>query len=317
MKIVLIGGTGHIGTYLVPRLVSAGHEVIVITRGNRQPYQPHPAWQSVQRVQLDRSTAEKDGSFGPGIRALKPDVVMDMVCFTLESAQHIVDNLRGAVQLFAHCGTVWIHGFPVHSPIREDDPRAPLEEYGIQKSAIERYLLDQARRTGFPAVALHPGHIVGPGWLPVAPTGCHDPQVFARLARGEEVALPNLGLETLHHVHADDVAQGFYNALTHWNQAIGESFHLVSPAALTLRGYAQEVAAWFGQTANLRFLSLVDWKRTLPPDLVESAIAHITHSTSCSISKAARLLEYAPRYSSLEAVHESVDWLIQNGQIIL
>ena len=26
-------------------------------------------------------------------------------------------------------------------------------------------------------------------------------------ARGEELALPNLGLETVHHVHADDVAQ--------------------------------------------------------------------------------------------------------------
>ena len=28
MRVVVIGSTGHIGTYLVPRLIAAGHEVI-------------------------------------------------------------------------------------------------------------------------------------------------------------------------------------------------------------------------------------------------------------------------------------------------
>lgn len=32
MKIVVIGGSGHIGTYLVPRLVRAGHQVVSLTR---------------------------------------------------------------------------------------------------------------------------------------------------------------------------------------------------------------------------------------------------------------------------------------------
>ena len=54
MKATVIGGTGHIGTYLVPRLWQAGHEVTVVTRGKRQAYQPHPAWQSVATVALDR-----------------------------------------------------------------------------------------------------------------------------------------------------------------------------------------------------------------------------------------------------------------------
>jgi NAD(P)-dependent dehydrogenase (short-subunit alcohol dehydrogenase family) len=30
MVIVVIGGTGHIGTYLIPRLVAARHEVILV-----------------------------------------------------------------------------------------------------------------------------------------------------------------------------------------------------------------------------------------------------------------------------------------------
>ena len=31
-RIVIIGGSGHIGTYLVPRLVSAGFEVVSVSR---------------------------------------------------------------------------------------------------------------------------------------------------------------------------------------------------------------------------------------------------------------------------------------------
>ena len=42
--------------------------------------------------------------------------------------------------------------------------------------------------------------------------------------------------------YADDVARGFERALTNWGGAVGESFHLVSPAALSLRGYAEAVA---------------------------------------------------------------------------
>ena len=35
-RVVVIGATGHIGTYLVPRLVRAGHEVVAISRGERR-----------------------------------------------------------------------------------------------------------------------------------------------------------------------------------------------------------------------------------------------------------------------------------------
>ena len=38
MRAIVIGGTGHIGTYLVPRLVRLGYEVVNISRSQRDPY---------------------------------------------------------------------------------------------------------------------------------------------------------------------------------------------------------------------------------------------------------------------------------------
>ena len=316
MRVVVIGGTGHVGTYLTPRLVEAGHEVICVGRQQRAPYQPHPAWKSVQQVKIDRDAAERDGSFGRQIRDLAPDVVVDMICFTRESAEQIVEALRGSVRHFLHCGSIWVHGHSVQVPTAETQPRCPLDDYGRNKAAIEAYLLGEAQRTGFPATVIHPGHIVGPGWIPVNPAGNCNPKVFARLARGEELSLPNLGMETLHHVHASDVALAFLQATTHWSQSVGESFHAVSPGALTLRGYAEALATWFGQPARLRFMPWEEWRTTVSEEDGEATWDHVAHSPCCSIAKAERLLDYRPRYSSLDAVKEALEWLIADAGLL-
>ena len=315
MRVVVIGGTGHIGSYLVPRLVEAGHEVVALSRGQREPYHPHAAWKSVEQQTVDRSAEESAGTFGTRIRDLKADVVIDLISFTLASTQQLVEAIRGDVQHFLHCGTVWVHGPSAVVPTTETQPRRPFGEYGIQKAAIEAYLLDQSRRTQFPATVLHPGHIVGPGWSPLNPEGHFDDAVWGKLARGEELTLPNLGLETVHHVHADDVAQAFMCALTHWNAAVGESFHVVSEAALTLRGYAYAMGDWFGQPANVRFVPWATLEHEIDPKQAGAIYDHIAHSPNCSIAKARRAIGYHPRYSSLQAVMQSVAWLRDEGRI--
>ncbi|UCH26344.1 MAG: NAD-dependent epimerase/dehydratase family protein [Trueperaceae bacterium] len=315
MRVTLIGGTGHIGTYLVPRLVDLGCELTVVSRRQREPYRPHGAWKKVEHVEIDREEAEQSGDFGKEILALNPDVVIDLICFTPASARQLVEALRGQVQQFLHCGTVWVHGPSAVVPTTEAAPRRPFGAYGVDKAAIEADLLAEARRNGFPATVLHPGHIVGPGWSPLNPQGHFDPRVFSMLARGEEVALPNLGLETVHHVHADDVAQSFVQAMLRWSSAVGESFHVVSPAALTLRGYAEAVAGWFAQEANLAFLPWEEWKETVSEEEAQATWDHIAHSPNCSIEKARSLLGYEPRYSSLQAVQEAVDGLIASGAV--
>ncbi len=312
MRVVIIGGTGHVGTYLVPRLFNAGHDVVCVSRGQRRAYQNHAGWASVQQVKIDRDETEDKNQFGQQIHDLKPDVVIDMICFKPESARQLVEALRGQVQHFIHCGTVWVHGPSEQVPTTEDHPRKPLGDYGIKKAAIESYLLKEARETRFPATVLHPGHIVGPGWAPLNPAGNFNPHVFSTISKGKELTLPNIGLETLHHVHADDVAQTFMKAINNWSCAVGESFHVVAEKALTLRGYAQAMYAWFGKESNIRYLAWDQWKETVCQEDAEQTWEHIAHCPNCSTVKAQRLLDYEPRYTSLQAIQESVQWLIDN-----
>jgi nucleoside-diphosphate-sugar epimerase len=205
----------------------------------------------------------------------------------------------------------------VEVPTSEEAPRAPFGDYGVRKAAMEAALLDFARRRGFPATVLHPGHIVGRGWVPLNPAGNFNPEVFAAIARGQTLTLPNLGLETVHHVHADDVAQGFVRALGARQASAGESFHLVSPAALTLRGFAERMFAWFGRRPALAYLPWEQWRGTVSEEDARSTWDHIAHSPCCSIRKAQRVLGYQPRYTSLEAVTESVQWLQDNNDPLM
>src|SRR3954451_5169579 len=309
-RIVVIGATGHVGTYLIPRLVRAGHDVVAISRGTRAPYTPAPEWSAVERVTDDREAP----GFEERVAALGADAVIDMVCFTPQEAQRLVDALRPSRPLLVHCGTIWVHGPAARVPITEDEPRTAYGEYGTGKAAIEALLWRETIAGGVPSVVLHPGHISRPGWNVITPAGNLDNDVWRRLASGEPLPLPDLGLGVLHHVHAEDVAQAFEGALTR-PAANGSSFHVVSEQAMTLRGLATGVAGWFGREP---VIDLVDWaqfERRVGAEHATASREHVARGIAASIDRARDVLGYRPRYSSLDALHESLRWLAANGHV--
>ena len=315
MRVAIIGGTGHIGSYLTPRLAEAGHSVLCVTRGLKTPYRDHSAWKFIENVLVDRSAEEAAGNFGERIASLDPEVVIDLTCYTPESSEQLTTSLLGRIEHFIHCGTIWVHGHSCEVPTTEEAPRLPFGEYGIRKAAIESQLLHLSRQNQFPATILHPGHLVGVGWNPINPQGHFNPEAFSTLANGQQLLLPNLGLETVHHVHADDVAQAFICAMARRSVAIGESFHVVSPAALTLRGFAERMGYWFGHLAKLSFHPWDEWTNTVSEKDARATWDHIAHSPNCSITKARTLLGYQPRYTSLEAVQEAVSDMQHRGVV--
>jgi nucleoside-diphosphate-sugar epimerase len=313
-RIAVIGATGHIGTYLVPRLVRGGHEVIALSRGAREPYQPSPAWETVTRITVDRDAEDEAGTFGARIADLRPDVVVDLICFTPGSARQLIGALRPSRPLLLHCGTIWVHGPALRVPVTEDEPRTAYGEYGTGKVAIEALLHRETLAGGVPSVILHPGHISGPGWPVITPAGTLDPSVWTQLATGQPLALPDQGLGVLNHVHADDVAQAFERALTR-PAAIGASFHVVAEQAMTLRGLATEVAGWFGREPKLDLVEWAEFERRSGSEHAQVTREHTARSITASIARAADVLGYTPRYSSLEALREALTWLVANGQV--
>ena len=198
-------------------------------------------------------------------------------------------------------------------PITEDEPRTAYGEYGTGKAAIEAFLHRESLSGGVPSVVLHPGHISGP-WPVITPAGNLDLDVWRRLATGEPLALPDLGLGVLHHVHGDDVAQAFERALTR-PAAIGSSFHVVSEQAMTLRGLAAGVAGWFGREPDIELVDWADFERRVGAEHAGATREHVARGIAASIDRARDVLGYRPRYTSLDAMHESLRWLVGNGLV--
>ncbi|PRY59793.1 NAD-dependent epimerase/dehydratase family protein [Glycomyces artemisiae] len=315
MKIVVIGGSGHIGTYLVPRLVRAGHEVVNISRGKRAAYADAPEWAQVEQVTADREQQDADGVFGDTVAALRPDAVVDLVCFTLDSATALVERLRGETGHLLHCGTVWRYGVSHRSPIREGEGTPPFGEYGIQKDLIARMLKAETASGGLATTTLHPGHIVGPGWHPIGPLGNLDPEVWRTLSAGRTLRIPGIGAEHMHHVHADDVAQGFANAVERPEAASGEDFHMVAPTAMNVRGLAEAAASWFSQDADLETVTWDEFRAGAKAEHADASWEHLSRNHVLSIEKARTLIGYAPAYQPDEAILEAVRWLIDHDRL--
>jgi nucleoside-diphosphate-sugar epimerase len=306
MRIVVIGGTGHIGSFLVPRLVRGGHQVVSLSRGSRRPYIGDSAWDQVAEVTVDREAEDAAGTFAARVAELDAEVVVDLLCFTTESARALVDALRGRVGHLISCGSIWMHGPSMKLPITEENGSPPIGTYGISKAAIARLLQQETEAGGLVTTSLHPGHISGPGWPVVNPLGNLDPSVWDRLASGAELVIPGLGAELMHHVHADDVAQAFALAVEHREAAAGQSMSVTAASALTVRGFASIAAGWFGQEAVLRSVSWEEFRAQTSQEYADQSWQHLSRSQYMSIDKARRLLGYAPAYEPEAAAKEAV-----------
>lgn len=299
-KALVIGGRGKVGNYLVPLLVRQGYHVITVSRGRTAPCAADPAWEEVEQMCLDRSQP----GFEAAVAGAGAEVVADMICFESADMLRLADALEGNTAHYLVTGSCWIHGHIGAVPVRENECCEPLDHYGEQKKRMTELLAERFRKTGFPGTVIHPGHIVCPGTKPISPLGFADISAFEILRRGEKLCLPNFGMETLHHVHAADVAGVYLAAIQAGQRAFGEDFHAVSPRAVTLRGFAEEAARWYGKEADLCFEPFDVWKNRYPEGNVRQCFDHLQHSLSASPDKTRDILGYQPRYTTYEAIRE-------------
>jgi nucleoside-diphosphate-sugar epimerase len=300
MRVVMIGGTGHIGSYLAPLLVRAGHQVVNIARGRSAPYVADPAWEQVEQCQADREALDQDGAFGALVAGLRPEAVIDLVCFKPDSARQLLQALAGGGAHLLHCGSVWVYGPRGGAPHDETSPRAPHGVYGEWKAQIETLLLAQ---DAVAATVIHPGQIAGRYWWPVNPAGNLDPAVFAQLARGEPLALPDGGNATLHFAHAADIADAFLRALDARAIAQGQAFNVAAPEPVTLRDYARAVAQWHGRQWQP---AQGDWRRHASAQDIQVAEYFVKYNTGCCSRKAGRLLGWRATVDGLQAAGEGI-----------
>ncbi len=301
MRVIVIGGTGHIGSALVPRLVELGHEVIVATRG-RRPVPNGKPWEQVKMFKLPASDA-------PAALAEQGcDALIDIV---QSQASALYAALRGRCRHFIWCGSLWMLGPPGIVPTPEVRFGPALVEAYQRRMDELCELQRRSRKDGAAFTVILPPNICGPGKVPLEVRGGRDPQVHRALARGQPVTLFR-GCNTLvGPCDHEDVAQGFWRALEAPQAADGEMFNVGSAYALTAPQLVELFSGIHGVAIPIRWIGWEEFFNQYMPDA--GANNHFRFHMCPDISKIARKLSYQPRYSPEESMRRAVEWMRSEG----
>lgn len=150
--VLLLGGTGFIGSALGKRLELEGIPTHILGRTNLQRLQEvMPQCGTV--IHLASATT-------PGSSADQPQLELDNMALTLRLLGLLKQQLETHLIFFSSGGTVY--GNPERLPVAEDCPMAPLSNHGAGKAAQEAFC-QVARAQGHAVTILRPSNVYGPG----------------------------------------------------------------------------------------------------------------------------------------------------------
>lgn len=158
MRIVILGGTGFLSTWVVRAALERGHEVVAVSRGRRG--EPPTGAHAVVADRDDATSLADAVATLPG----PPDAVVDVCGYTVAGAR-AAGEVFGDVPRYVYVSSISAYeGWPPGPVPDESAPTFPstadVTEYGAMKAESERVL---ARATGGRLLLARAGLIVGPG----------------------------------------------------------------------------------------------------------------------------------------------------------
>ena len=302
MKIIVIGASGHVGSYLIKELVHDGHEIIAIMRGNRMPYgYDKDVWENVKVVNMSRDDLYNTDF----IENANADVICDLIAFDLDGVKKIVSKIKNNA-FYVQIGSIWMYENKEYVPVDEDHPKNATQEYGRQKALIEDFLFSKVKKGELRATVIHPGHVSGKEWQPINSQGNLDFDVFKKIKNGEKVVLPFDGLSTLQHIHSYDLARIIIETIKKQDISNGQSFIAVAKKAMTLRAITEKIFEYFGKEPNIEYLEWQEFKKVVGENNALVTLDHISHSPCCTPNKVEKILEIDIKYSIVDIFYEYI-----------
>ncbi len=263
MRILLTGGTGFVGSQLLPRLED--NDVYTLERYVTARY-AHGFRRNVKTVFADL----RDAHVVRGVvREIQPDAVIHLasispVAYSYEHPQEVIEaNFRATVNLaeaclrevphfrhflFASTSETYGNG---PSPKTEETPQNPNSPYAVSKFAAEKYLLYMREAYGFPITILRPFNTYGRK----RDTHFVVEKIIVQMLSRNEVLLgdPHPVRDLL---YVDDHVEGYLECLRN-ERALGQVYNFCTGHGVSI----QDLAYQIGEL--VRFRGKVIWD-TIP-----------------------------------------------------
>jgi dTDP-glucose 4,6-dehydratase len=302
MRVLVTGGTGFIGSHLIPKLTDKGYDVWSMERYVTGRIGQQHKVKTVYADLVDGFTVRK------ALRTVQPDVVVHLasisaVAFSYEHPQEVINtNLIGTVNLAEAClreihnfkqflfaGTSEEYGNNGFEIQKEDNPLCPASPYGVSKVACENYLNYMKEAYDFPITILRPFNTYG------RKKDTHfliEKTIVQMLTQGTVQLVDSTPIRDWMYVQ-DHV--GAYLTCLENSRAIGEIFNFCTGKGYTIKETVEKIAEVIGFKGNVQWGSA-------PERPTES------HVIIGSYEKANKILGWKPRYSLEEGLKEAVTY---------
>ena len=243
MKALLIGGTGTISRSITELLLTKGHEVYLLNRGNRAL--PEGAKQLVADVSDE--TAVRNA-----VKGHEFDAVAQFRAFVPEDAERDFRIFNGITGQYIFISSSSAYQKPAVTPyITESTPLVnPYWQYSRDKAASEDALMLRHKNDGFPVTIVRPSHTYDKHGTPVAVHGKNGSwQVLKRMLEGKPVLIHGDGSSLWVLTHSRDFAKGFVGLMGNAH-AIGHAVHITSDESLSWNQIYGSIAKALGVELN-------------------------------------------------------------------
>lgn len=318
---LITGAGGFIGSHLAEDQLARGREVVALDlkEGFLQEVLPQPSLTFLQGDILDQALIAK------ALRGI--DIVFHLASAHLDvrlSPQHyeevnvqgvrllLEESRRAGVRRFVHCSSVGVHGDLKTVPGQEESPFAPTNLYERTKVAGEQEALRFYRETKFPLVIVRPAWVFGPR--------CERTQKLLRtISRGRFLMIGS-GQNWRHPVYIKDMLEAFELAAQK-PAAVGEIFIIGGEHPIQTKEFIQTFCEVTGSPypkiqiplPAARGAAVVIEKAFgllgQEPPVSRRTLAFFTNNNAFDISKAKRLLSYAPQHDLKSGLQEILQTL--------
>jgi nucleoside-diphosphate-sugar epimerase len=309
MKILIIGGSGLISTWITSQLVEQGqHDVTLYNRG-----------QTEIRYNGTVNVIHGDRKDFPAFERQMADAglfdcVIDMVCYAPAEAESLIRAFQARIKQLIFCSTVDVYSKPAtRYPYVESEPHKGLNTYSKNKAIIEARLMEAHHAGAFAVTTIRPAHTYGESRGLIHSLG-GSLTYLDRIRRGKPIIVHGDGQSMWVSCHAEDVARAFVAAIGN-ARTYGNAYHTTGEEWLTWNRYHQLVAEALGASAPALVHIPADLLARLTPERATVVLENFQFNNIFDNSAARRDLQFAYTIPFITGVQRITQWLDERNKI--
>ena len=303
-KVVVTGGSGFLGSFVVEKLQSAGCNHIFIPRSSDYDLVDMDAVKRLYSVAQPDIVLHLAAVVG-GIGANRTHPGEFFYKNLMMGVQMIEEGRRRKIEKFVVFGTICAYPKFAPIPFKEDDlwngyPEETNAPYGIAKKAMLVQSQSYRRQYGFNSIYLLPVNLYGPGDNFDLETSHVIPALIRKCVEARQNGVPEIvcwgdGSPTREFLYVEDAVDGILLAAEKYNKE--EPVNLGTGVEISIKDLVEKIVQFTGYEGR------VSWDTSKPNGQPRRCL---------DISRAKESFGFQAKVDFDEGLRRTVDWFLQN-----